>query len=82
MGQIENMLPEDVERFTELAHELEKANSNLKFKTFPMEDLELAKRMTKMEEKLASLSAKIDRIFGESILINGRFVDISISPNP
>jgi hypothetical protein len=74
------MNPDDVKAFEDLTALRQELNKELKFKTFPMEDLELAKRMTSLEKELASLSDKIDRIFGKSVLIKGRFVDISIPP--
>lgn len=81
MGQIENMLPQDVEAIQAEIMRLKEVNPDLKFKTFPMEDLDFAKRLTALEEKVDSILTKLNNIFGDYVLINGKFQDI-LNPKP
>ena len=44
---------------------------------FPADD-KVLKKLSEVLLKLDALDAKIDRIFGKSILLNGRFTDLKI----
>lgn len=79
MGQIENMTLEDLGIIKDKVKELQKRNPDLTFKTFPQEDLEFAKRLTNLEEKIDSISNKLTNIFGSHILIDGSFKDLKLA---
>ena len=81
MGQIENMRLEDVEVIGREIEKLKKENPDLEFKTFPMEDLDFAKRLTVLEEKMDKILIRLHHIFGEYVLINGRFQEMRLPPS-
>jgi len=76
MAQIENMTPEDVSAFDAFVCERKKLNESLEVKKFEMTDMDIAKKLDKVSEEVERLSAKIDRIFGKAVLLDGRFVTL------
>ena len=80
MGQIENMNPEDVKLVQEQIKALNEQKGPqevpMTFKTFPMEDLEFAKRLTAIEDKLDKLANQLSHIFGTFVLIKGQWKDV------
>jgi hypothetical protein len=82
MGQIENMTEKDAENLKAMIEALNEKKvlpeSPMTFKTFPMEDLEFSKRLTVLEEKVDSILTKLTNIFGDSVLIKGRFQDLLV----
>jgi len=79
MGQLENMRQEDVDFFRKEVEKLQQiANPDLTFKTFPQEDLNFSKRLTVLEEKVDCILARLENIFGDAILINGRFQSLKL----
>ena len=78
MGQTENMTPENVEAIQQEIERLSQTNPALKFKTFPMEDLEFAKRLTALEENVDSIMTKLTNIFGNYVLIEGQFRELKL----
>ncbi len=78
--QIENLRPADI---TELRQSLEEMrtravdpNPSLKATVFPQEDLKFSKRLSALEDKVDFIISKLNNIFGDSVLINGRFQDL------
>jgi hypothetical protein len=71
--QIENLSDAQVKTMQELC---DSWGGQVKHKTFGMEDMDFSKRLTAIEESVAELHRKIDRIFGAYNLIEGQWVDI------
>lgn len=71
--QIENLEDWQVEKLQSLCDGF---GGPVKHKTFNMEDMDFSKRLTVIEDKIAAIDTKLDRIFGAHNLIDGQWVDI------
>jgi hypothetical protein len=69
--EILNMLPDDVTEVTTLIERLKVKNPNLASRIYPMPEVE--GRIAELEAAVNTLSHKIDRIFANHVLIDGRF---------
>ena len=86
--QIENLREQDVEGVKYLLDELKKKdNPDIKYHTYGMTEMDIAKqyeeivsRLDVLESVVSGLYEQIKRIFGNAILINGKFVALDKLP--
>ena len=82
--EILNMTPYDVNQVSQLIEELKVDNSDLVTRMFPMpvpeaeqpDKPDLPSRILDLETAVNALIYKVDRIFANHILIDGRFKEI------
>lgn len=74
---IEDTTPEDMTVFETLIEKQQKINDALDYKKFTMNDIDISKKIDKLQESVDALSVKINGIFGAAVLVNGRFIDTS-----
>lgn len=79
--EIRNLREPDVEALQEKVRELQRENPDIRSRLFgiPEEDhnhVEILEKLNRLEDKLDALTRKIELIFGDSVLINGRFESI------
>ena len=79
--QIENLRENEVNVLEEKLEAMQEDNPELKFRSFPMEELEKGKNENEMLQtildKVESLERKIDYIFKDHVLIDGQFRQIN-----
>ncbi len=71
--QIKNLNEEDVKTLQVSLTELRKINPLIEVKVYDMEDMDFAKRLTAIEISLNAIINKLNHIFGESVLIKGKW---------
>jgi len=76
MAQLENLTPGDVTALENFADERKKLNQKLDLKIHEMTDMDIAKKLDRVLEEIASLNAKLDHIFGKAVLLDGRFIEL------
>ena len=74
MAQIDNLRPEDVDGLKNFIDVMTQSNPDVTIKTYPMDKKPVDVR--ELADKVDALSAKLDKIFGNAVLIDGRFIEI------
>ena len=81
MGEQRNLTEENVEELKEKLNKMKETNPDLKYRFFPQTEetapYEEKATITVVLEKLETLDRKIDLIFGDHVLVRGRFTNIS-----
>lgn len=77
---IKNVYEEDVKQLELLVKEMRQKNPNITYEIFrdvnTKNDIDVKAKLDILEEKLNNLNQKLNHIFGEYILLQGRFVKI------
>ena len=79
---IENLNSTDVMKMEETINFLRQENPEIKSTVYSMEDKKhsgLETRMSNIEDSLNRIENIINNIFGDNILIDGKFIDIKIT---
>lgn len=74
MAQINNLNPENLDGLKGFVKNMQQNSPEVTIKTYPMDQGPISNE--ELAEKVDKLSAKIDLIFGNSVLINGVFQEI------
>jgi len=86
MGEQSNLTEDNVEELTKQLKKMQEDNPELEYQFFqqaeevPDENEPRKELLTLVDvyDKLLDLERKLDRIFGESVLIDGQFKDITL----
>lgn len=70
--QVENLTKEQVDMAGVF---FDKMGAPVTHKTYDMEDMDFAKRLTKIEEGIAEIKVMLKHIFGDNVVANGKFID-------
>lgn len=77
MALIENLTEEDQALLQTVLENMQKANPQLAWEINPMEsDSDISSRLLLLEQKIDKLINKLELIFGDQILHNGKFINI------
>lgn len=79
MAVIENLQnQEEFDRLQSLIGELKENNPAIHMTKIPMDELNILLKLQEVENKIDILTRRIDQIFDQHVLINGKFVKINV----
>lgn len=77
MGEQRNLTEENVDILKEQLEKMKTDNPDLEYRFFKQDVPKVSVDMSMILEKIEALDKKIDRIFGDYVLLDGKFQDLS-----